>query len=262
MRTDNSIKILIIFIVATLVTAVGCESLYRSRPESRQLFGLQVRAMDQGLRPVIRQGDASEKVVALTFDDGPDPRFTPRIIDILKKESVIATFFMIGESVRDYPQIVRKAAMHGNLIENHSWDHPMCQHLTYGELKWQLDETSKEIARVTGRTPIFFRPPRGALSPKIHKASARSNLKIVLWTDSVKASVAKSPLDEAYDIGSRATDGSIILLHDGLLDREKDVRALPHLIKHLKNRGFRFVGLDYFLKDKQKRQEKPLLTAL
>lgn len=262
MITDNSAKILILFIVGVLVTAVGCESFYRSEPQRKQFFGLQARAMDQGLRPVIRQGDTSEKAVALTFDDGPDPRFTPQILNILKEESIAATFFMTGQNVRKYPQIVRRAAMQGNMIENHSWDHPMCQHLTYSDLQWQLTETSREIARVTGRTPIFFRPPRGALSPKIHKAAARSGHKIALWTDSVRASVVKSPIDEAYDIGSRATNGSIILLHDGLLDREKDVRTLPYLIKDLKKRGFRFVGLDYFLKDKNDKQDPPLLSAL
>lgn len=195
------------------------------------------------------RGHADDNVVALTFDDGPDPRYTPRILDILEKESVRATFFVIGKNARKHPQILKRAIKMGNTIENHSWDHPQYHRLTSKQIKRQLVKTSEEIVRITGRKPVFFRPPRGAMSPKINQVVSQAGYRIAFWTDSVRASVIKEPRAEARDISRLAGNGTVILLHDGLLNREKDVKTLPYLINYLKRRGFKFVSLDYFIKN-------------
>lgn len=261
MRKSHLVKLLVIFIVGILPGIfVSLESFTEVLSQPKHNAASHVP--DSQKVKLAKREKVFAKYVALTFDDGPDPVYTPRILDILADEKVQATFFVVGKSVKKNPEIIRRAAMQGNMIENHSWSHPRYHRLTEKQIKYQLTKTSKEISRITGRKPVFFRPPRGALSPKIKNAAIKSGYRIVLWTDSVRASVTKSPEEHARDISRLATNGSIILLHDGMLNREKDVKTLPCLIRNLKKRGFTFVTLDYFLNSKDKMLNRPLLTSL
>ena len=102
--------------------------------------------------------------IAMTFDDGPHPRLTPRLLDMLKARSIRATFFLIGENAAEYPDIVRRIAAEGHEIGNHTWDHPQLTKLNPAALREEIDRTSSTIAEITGKLPTVMRPPYGATS--------------------------------------------------------------------------------------------------
>lgn len=183
------------------------------------------------------------KVVALTFDDGPDPRFTPIILDILKQHHCKATFFMVGQNVFQHQDIVLKALVEGHEIENHTMTHPNLDKLPQNEVLWEINNCSKQIAKITGLEPIYFRPPIGQSNHTVHKAAIDLNLQEVRWTICIENRSAPTPELMAQRVLQRIKPGSIILLHDGRLDRTQTIKALPILLQGLKERGYQTVTL-------------------
>lgn len=250
---NRYLKLFAIFICPLLLgAAIGWYGYFQSHRQ-QLFFGFQALRFSQGPRPILWEGYTQKKLVALTIDDGPDPRFTPRVLDILKKEKVHATFFVVGKSAQKWPGLVRRAVRQGNLIENHSWDHPEFELLTAKKMRWELNKAGKEIKTLSGKKPIFFRPPRGILTPKLYKAVVSQGYYIVLWTNSVRDRSFTNPSLGARKVSNLAGDGTIILMHDGIMNHKKDVQALPFLIKDLKKRGFKFVRLDELLQKNSKR---------
>lgn len=177
-------------------------------------------------------------VVAITFDDGPHPRHTPRLLDILAKRKIRATFYLIGERVLYWPDIVRRIATEGHEIGNHSWSHPFLNRLNQQSVYREIDRTTDAIYQITGRPPVTFRPPYGAFShqQRTHLHTHR-NLPTVLW--SVDPQDWRRPGPGA--VGSRILRGShkgaIILSHD---IHQGTVDAMPHTLDTLLQRGFKF----------------------
>jgi len=195
-------------------------------------------------KPVVFDSLTQKKLVALTFDDGPDPRFTPKILRILKNAHVKATFFVVGISAKDHPNLIKQAARAGNLIENHTWDHPEFELLGSLRMAAELEKTSKLIARLTGARPKYFRPPHGILTRKIYLVAAHEGYRLIMWSNALQERRFSHPKSDAAFIAARIEPGAIILAHDGRLDHSRGVAALPTLIKTLKARGYRFVTLD------------------
>jgi peptidoglycan/xylan/chitin deacetylase (PgdA/CDA1 family) len=187
-----------------------------------------------------------EKVIALTFDDGPHPVYTPKILDILDEYKVKATFFMIGSRMEEYPEIVKEVSNRGHLIGNHTYTHHA--NLRIKSLTDVLAEVSRcqnSISRLSGQNSQLFRPPRGILSPAIITALQKQGYSIVLWSVSADHHDAPTPELMALRVIKHAHPGAIVLIHDGRTEsRWKDVEATRLIIMYLAGQGYRFVTLE------------------
>ena len=202
-----------------------------------------------GCQGVYFRGQTEEKIVALTFDDGPHPVYTPRVLEILETFGVKATFFLIGHQARSYPEIVQQIKAQGHEIENHSDNHLF--YLTWlpaERIRQEIVSTQETIHRITGSYPSFFRSPLGWVSNDL--VAVCRELKLPIINGSVKASDVSLPGKEyiIQTVLDKTRHGAIIILHDaggvGLYrDRTQTLEALPVIIQNLKERGYKFVIL-------------------
>ncbi|GAA2349103.1 polysaccharide deacetylase family protein [Dactylosporangium salmoneum] len=178
--------------------------------------------------------------VALTVDDGPHPDWTPPLLDLLARHGVRATFFLIGDRVRERPDLARRIAGEGHALGNHSMTHPHpFAALAPAALEAEIAGTQEAIERATGVRPRLFRAPSGNWSPRVLRAAAGHGLTPVDWT--VNPSDWRAPGTERI---ARALDrsraGHIMLCHDGGGDRSQTVAALAHVLPRLRARGLTF----------------------
>lgn len=190
-----------------------------------------------------RLAGSGSATVALTFDDGPDPLFTPSVLRVLQQYGVHATFFCIGEQVQLYPALVRQAAQDGNVIGNHTWSHLNLTLLPPETIRQQLSTTSAAIAQATGGAPRLVRPPDGATNATVRDIEAQLGLVEVLWTLDAEDWQHPGVAAMVDMVLTRARNGSIILMHDGGGDRSQTIQALPLIISGLEQRGFTFTTL-------------------
>lgn len=202
----------------------------------------------------VYHANVAKKVVALTFDDGPSPIWTPQILDVLKKEKVKATFFMIGVHVKEYPDIARRVAEEGHEIGNHSFDHHVLLYYTKEELKEEILASEAIIKEVTGQKTTLFRPPKAWLTKREKKKVKELGYKVVLWTLNSKDWVTFDDKHITRYIVKNVRSGDIILFHDsgGTFsieggDRHETVLAVKRTIEKLRERGYRFVTVDELL---------------
>ncbi len=177
--------------------------------------------------------------VALTFDDGPHIKLTPRLLDICSKYGVKVTFFVVGQRVSGCRDILKRMVNDGHEISNHTWNHPKLTSLSYDSIYWQIERTQDSIEKITGYRPTLCRPPYGATNSRINNYLAEKfDLRVVMW--SVDPSDWRCPGSSvvASRVVSGAQDGSIILLHD---IHRGTIEAVPTIIEKLKMRGFIFV---------------------
>lgn len=194
--------------------------------------------------------DTSEKIVALTFDDGPSDEWTPQILDELKQTGVKATFFMIGKHVEKYPDIVRRVHDEGHEIGNHTYDHHGIFYFTPEELTEEIERTDVALERITGERTKYFRPPKAWITDKEKRQLRDMGYIPVLWTLNSKDWVT---FDDKYvvpHIVKHIKPGDIILFHDsgGVFgidkgDRHETVKSIPQVIAELRLRGYRFVTI-------------------
>lgn len=187
--------------------------------------------------------------VALTFDDGPNPYYTPQVLAILQHYGVQATFFDVGYLVKDFPNIVRHEYNNGNLVANHSWSHPELTLFSVSAILSQLTSTSNVIQNTIGVRPTFFRPPYGAFNRTVLEQAGYLGVTTVLWNDAAEDWTLPGVSYIVNKILSLAHAGTIILLHDGGGNRAQTVAALPTIITDLKNRGFSLVTLQRLVDD-------------
>ena len=185
-----------------------------------------------------------DKVVALTFDDGPS-KYTKDILDILKKYDACGTFFLIGNKVSFYGEVLREMLSEGNEIGNHSYDHKYLTRLSEKEVKDEISKTQDEIKRVTGYTPTLFRPTYGGYNNTL---KSYIDLTFVLWDVDSRDWSVKSTEGIMYNVFKDVKSGSIILFHD---NHEYSVNALPSVIKELKKQGYKFVTVSELLELKK-----------
>ncbi|MGE5396274.1 MAG: polysaccharide deacetylase family protein [Chitinophagales bacterium] len=193
---------------------------------------------------IITHSYTKEKVVALTFDDGPDPRFTPSILDTLNKYHVKATFFVVGEDALLYPDLVQRAVAEGHEIENHTFTHPDLIKDTDLTINEEMLWCQEAIEHIVVRKPQYFRPPRKLFNANILKISDIYGYRTILWTVCLENHKAKTPEAMVRRVVRKCQPGSIVLAHDGHLDRSNTVKAMPLLIEALQKKGYRFVTVD------------------
>lgn len=201
----------------------------------------------QPKQTVFYHGPENSKRVALTFDDGPHPIYTPMVLDILKQRKVRATFFVIGSQAKRYPHLVQRIVDEGHVIANHSWQHPDLTRRSPEEVQRELAETNATIAKATGRLPTLMRPPYGSLNPQVQGQLEEMGFKAILWSVDTRDWERIPPAEIMTKVRMQTRPGGIILLHDGGGHREHTVRALPHIISYLEGQGYQLVTVPELL---------------
>lgn len=193
----------------------------------------------------VRRGPVTGKRIALTFDDGPSP-YTPKILDILGRERVKATFFVQGNQIAGREKDLQRMLDEGHMIGNHSFTH-LDLALAGADIDGELDQTQDAIAAATGFTPCLMRPPFGRTSPRLSSALAGRSLTPIIWNvnpvDYQRPGTAKIK----QRMLKQANPGGIIVDHDGGGNRSQTVAAMGPVIKALKARGYKFVTVTSLL---------------
>jgi chitin deacetylase len=190
----------------------------------------------------------SPKLIALTFDDGPWPQTTSKVLEVLKKQNVKATFFVVGKQVEKHPQLVKQAVAEGHAIGNHSWSHQY-HHYSSSAAAHELDKTAALVHKLTGVKTSLFRPPAGILNNGLVASAHQKQYAVVMWSvDSKDWRSGRTTKQALVDnLLKEAKSGGIVLLHDGGGDRSKTIEALPQLITQLKKHGYTFVTVPELL---------------
>ena len=188
-----------------------------------------------------------EKVIALTIDDGPWPKTTAEMLDILKRNNVKATFFWVGSALQENPEIAKRVVAEGHAIGNHTWHH-WYRKMDEATAKSEIEKTNELIYKTTGVKTSFFRPPGGYLNNGLAAYAKSQKNSVVMW------SVTSADTDPRakYQVFVKnvirdAKPGSIVLMHDGGGNRERTVKALPAIVSGLKQQGYRFVTVPELL---------------
>lgn len=233
-------------------------AVYDIRGTSTKLTDAQMRSLIAGRRRTVElasknpgemyiNGPTTENIVALTFDDGPDSYVTPRVLDILKANSVKANFFFIGSQIGAYTKVVKRAYDEGHLILNHGFSHPHFTEIDEQGIRSQILSTEKKILNIIGRRPSLLRPPYGETNEKVISASRSTGNKIIIWScDSMDWVPGVDKQTVINNVLNNVRPGEIIIMHSGPAQRIV-IDALQEIIVGLKRRGFRIVDLGELL---------------
>ncbi|WP_438432851.1 polysaccharide deacetylase family protein [Gorillibacterium sp. sgz500922] len=196
------------------------------------------------------RGDPAKRQIALTFDDAPDPRFTPQILDVLKARGVKATFFVVGSRAEKHPDLVRRMIREGHVVGGHSYDHPDLTRLSDARFHAQIERTSSILTELTGNRPNLVRPPYGEIRERQLLWLGRHGYYTVNWSaDSLDW--RNLPSDRVYaNVMKSIRPGVIVLQHAGGGAGERlggTIRALPRIIDELNARSYRLVTVPELL---------------
>lgn len=227
--------------VAALVSAACC-----------LLAWMVTSPRSQWIVPTRWRGDGAAAALALTFDDGPDPRYTPRILELLASHGARATFFVVGERAARHPELVRAIAAAGHQVGSHSWAHgPLWHFLPPAAQARDIRAGVDAIEAILGRTPLAFRTPLGLRVPHLRQTLAKVGLPltVVTWTARGVDAVPRAPDAIVARLLPHLYAGAILTLHDGAGlggsdDRAPTLAALARLLPAIEARGLRSVRLD------------------
>lgn len=201
----------------------------------------------------IRQALFPFRASALTFDDGPSPVWTPRILDVLGRYHVKATFFMVGMAVEKYPEVAAEVARRGHTIGSHGWSHACLPLLDARTLIYEIEHAAAAIEKAVGKRPLYFRPPWGLYNRRVLDELRQRGYLTVLWSRSSQD--WRNPGAETIvDLAARSpVSGDILLFHDGgnypsatipNTSRQQTMEALPLVIERLEKPGFQLKSID------------------
>ena len=198
-----------------------------------------------------------QRVVALTFDDGPDPHYTPEVLDLLHDHQAAATFFLVGANVQAHPELVHRQMAAGYTLGNHTFDHPQLELLSPTAVDAEIDRGAMALRSAGADTPKLFRPPKGYTDDVVGVLADALRYRTIFWDLCLERYLDGHEPSKAVDLlMRRVRPGSIILAHDGghinapgkpFLDRRPTLRALPILLRALERDGYRFVGVPTLL---------------
>lgn len=200
---------------------------------------------------VVGKGKISGKMVALTFDDGPSKIYTPQVLAVLKKYNIKATFFMCGQQVTYFPELVKQVSSEGHEIANHSFSHPNLykdKSKRGAAMAAEVEKTNKLLEKLVMIKPAYFRSPYNYRDVETVKAINDLGLIYLGWTFSVRDWEKPAPEAMINIFNKNLIPGSIVLLHDGGGNRTNTVAALPGIIKSARKKGYKFVTLGEILK--------------
>jgi peptidoglycan/xylan/chitin deacetylase (PgdA/CDA1 family) len=214
------------------------QEVYRSPGE---LAAQHARELRKGLRyRKLMRGAPGEATIALTFDDGPHPQFTPKILAILDRYNVKATFFVVGEMAEKYPDLIQAERAAGHLLGNHTYHHVNLTRIPFADILTEWQACQDVVKSITGDTMRFCRPPGGDYDAPVIRAAMDLNLTTVLWTDDPGDYASPGATVIEKRTLRRIGNGGIILLHDGV---QQTLDVLPQIIENLQRRRFRFVTI-------------------
>jgi len=190
--------------------------------------------------PSLCKAKTKEKEIVLTFDDGPNPEITPRLLKILEKEKIPATFFCIGNQVNEHPKIIKEIDKNGHLIGNHSYSHHRWFDLfSSKKMNNEIKKTNDAVRKEVGKNPLLFRPPYGVTNPTLKKALQETNMISIGW--SLRSFDTFKPKDKVLQKLKRKTKGGdVVLFHD---TDEKILEIIEEYLSWLKENGFKIVSL-------------------
>ena len=194
-------------------------------------------------RPCARE----KKLIALTFDDGPHPRYTPQILDILAEYDVKATFFTIGINAETYPELIRRARAEGHEIGNHTYSHYNASKLSDEALQKEIASCDTVLRHITDTPVRYFRPPEGVCSAAAKRICEQYGYTIVMWSVDTRDWAHTPVNDICRNVMKNTKNGSVILMHDFIGKNSPTPAALRQIIPMLQKSGFTFVTVSQLL---------------
>ena len=217
------------------------------------LVGIVVDTNSNFWAPTLWRAPRPTNAVALTFDDGPDPEFTPRVLQILAEKKVPAAFFVVGRRADAHPELLAEAVRGGHLVAGHTYNHDLSFHFRlWGGVRKEIDACNRAIVRAIGREPLLFRSPQGFKNPALGDVLRELGLTAVGWQVRGLDAIERNPDTIFQRIVRGAKPGGVIAMHDGagLLgtsSRQPTLDALPKVIDALRASGLEFARLDTLL---------------
>lgn len=247
--------LLFLFVLACSIATAG-EARVKADPQP----GSSQRAQAERGPSAIHRASVARKLVALTFDDGPDPVYTPQVLDFLADHRIHATFFVVGEQVQEYPEIVKREVKEGHSIGNHTYSHRLLTELSASEVGEEIEKGQKAIEAAVGIRPRLFRSPYGRLNRMVLDSTRESGCSMILWSACIEHRLLKTPQEMADRVLNMTAPGAIILVHDGrtrfATDRSSSVAALKILVEELKKQGYQFVTVPELMRESAEQAAK------
>ncbi len=200
---------------------------------------------------IITRVKTFDKVVALTFDDGPDPGRTDAVLQSLAKHHAKATFFVMGNKAEAHPKLLAKIVGGGHEVGNHSYSHKDFNHMSGDTIRGEIRHTNDIIFKLTAQRPILFRPPGGYLSNELIGICQEEKVVVAYWsweTDSKDWRNGNSSQYISQHICKHIAPGQVIILHDGCANSMETARAVELLLQELSKQGYRFVTMSELIK--------------
>jgi peptidoglycan-N-acetylglucosamine deacetylase len=244
-----------LYLLACFVLCLFTLTGFTGRPQKND------RSYYESRGEVVWEVPTNEKLIALTFDDGPDPESTPQILDLLKMYQAHATFFVIGNRIDMFPDVVQREAFEGHDVANHTNSHMyLTQKINGAAITKEIVKTKEKITAVTGKTCRWFRPPGGYFNEVVVNIARQHGYTIVLWSWHQDTRDWSSPGVEKIvnKVLDNARNGDIILLHDHVRGSRQTVQALKKILPELKRRGFRMVNISELMDHKKSKVIKIL----
>lgn len=256
-------KKLLYILPAIILFILGIYTYNSRSEETKEVTNIESDTLTDYESIIIKRGRNDEKLIALTFDDGPDEDFTPQILDVLKKYDVKATFFVMGQKVGWNPEIVKRENEEGHEIGNHTFTHINVSKRGYAEIEKEITQTQEIVKQTIGEEPKIFRPPYRAISKNMCSIVKDKDMNIILWSNLDPRDWSNPGVYYICDtIVSKVQNGSIILLHDYNSVRNsksQTIQALDVFIPQLQAKGYKFVTIseliDHLGKDKETQQQ-------
>lgn len=198
---------------------------------------------------IIRKLRTDRRMLSVTFDDGPHPVYTPKIMDLLDNRNARGTFFMTGRNIESNPELVKEASARGHLIANHTYSHPHALFCSADRLRNEINRTKNMIEDITGKTNRFFRPPYGFITPRMLSICRELELSIVLWNANGRDFRKNGAAAIVRRLRNGIKPGSILLLHDckysdNGADYSKSIEALGIILDNIDDRGLKPVTVE------------------
>jgi peptidoglycan/xylan/chitin deacetylase (PgdA/CDA1 family) len=219
------------------------------------------RTLPEGFKTSYARCEVAEPAIAITFDDGPHPQFTPKLLDMLKERNIKATFFLVGRNVANFPAIVKRMAEEGHEVASHTWSHPLLTGQSATSVNSQLSRTHEAIVKACGIEPVLYRPPYGGARLTQRRAiQEKFGYSTILWDVDPLDWQSPRTVQKVYDrVLSQTKVGSIVLLHD---IHESTVDAMPATLDALIERGLKMVTVSQLINLEAQQAAKPSEIAL
>ncbi len=193
------------------------------------------------------RGNRDRKEIAITFDDGPHPKYTPKLLSILKRYNAKATFFVVGEQAAKYPFLVKAEIAAGHQVGNHTYHHVNLTKIPVEGVATEIKACGDVIKSITGTAPHAFRPPGGDYNTPVAEASEALGYTMILWTDDPGDYASPGDIVIQDRLLTTANNGGIVLIHDGV---QQTVDVLPRILAFLHAQGYKFITIDEMMKNR------------